>query len=48
MLDFLGLTTLIIIAALSAWSSFRAWRAKNNFLNWGGAGLAALLSAAVL
>jgi mono/diheme cytochrome c family protein len=47
MLDFLGLTTLIIIAALSAWSSFRAWRAKNNFLKWGGAGLAALLSAAV-
>jgi mono/diheme cytochrome c family protein len=46
MLDFLGLTTLITIAALSAWSSFRAWRAKNNFFKWGGAGLAALLSAA--
>jgi mono/diheme cytochrome c family protein len=46
MIDLLSLTTLITTAALSAWSSLRAWRAKNNFLKWGGAGLAALLSVA--
>jgi mono/diheme cytochrome c family protein len=45
--DLLALATLIAAAALLAWSSLRASRAKNNFLKWGGAGLAALLSAAV-
>jgi mono/diheme cytochrome c family protein len=43
--DLLALAMLIAAAALSAWSSLRASRAKNNFLKWGGAGLAALLSA---
>ena len=43
----LALMTLIAAAALLAWSSLRASRAKNNFVKWGGAGLAALLSAAV-
>jgi mono/diheme cytochrome c family protein len=43
----LALITLIPAAALLAWSSLRASRAKNNFVKWGGAGLAALLSAAV-
>jgi mono/diheme cytochrome c family protein len=43
----LALTTLIAAAVLLAWSSLRASRAKNNFVKWGGAGLAALLSAAV-
>jgi cytochrome c553 len=47
MFDLLGLAMLITIAELLAWSTLRAWRAKNNFLKWGGAGLAALLSAAV-
>jgi mono/diheme cytochrome c family protein len=45
--DLLALATLIAAAALLAWSSLRASRAKNNFLKWGGAGLAALLSATV-
>jgi mono/diheme cytochrome c family protein len=45
--DLVALMTLIAAAALLAWSSFRASRAKNNFLKWGGAGLAALLSTAV-
>jgi mono/diheme cytochrome c family protein len=43
----LALMTLIAAAVLLAWSSLRASRAKNNFVKWGGAGLAALLSAAV-
>jgi uncharacterized membrane protein YcjF (UPF0283 family) len=47
MSNFLGLTMSIISAALLAWSSLRGWRAKNNFLKWGAAGLAALLSVAV-
>jgi mono/diheme cytochrome c family protein len=46
MLDLLPAGMLIIIATLFAWSSLRAWRAKNRFIKWGGAGLAALLSAA--
>jgi len=45
--DLLALVTLIAAAALLAWWSFRASQAKNNFLKWGGAGLAALLSVAV-
>jgi mono/diheme cytochrome c family protein len=44
MSELLGLTTSITMAALLAWSSLRAWRAKNSFVKWGGAGLAALLS----
>ena len=43
----LALMTLIAAAVLLAWSSLRASRAKNNFVKWGGAGLAGLLSAAV-
>jgi mono/diheme cytochrome c family protein len=38
---------LIATAALLAWSSLRAWRAKNGFLKWCGTSLAALLSTAV-
>lgn len=47
MIDLFGLAMLITTAKLLAWSSLRAWRAKNRFIRWGGAGLAALLSAAV-
>src|SRR5260221_7710484 len=47
MSNFLGLTMSITAAALLAWSSLRSWQAKNNFLKWGAAGLAALLSIAV-
>jgi mono/diheme cytochrome c family protein len=36
--------TSLLTTALLSWSSFRAWRAKNPVLRWGGAGLAALLS----
>jgi mono/diheme cytochrome c family protein len=46
MLDLLAAAMLIIIATLFAWSSLRAWRAKNRFMKWGGTSLAALLSAA--
>jgi|GraSoiStandDraft_4_1057263.scaffolds.fasta_scaffold453362_3 hypothetical protein len=45
--NLVGLVMLIAMAALLAWSGIRAWRAKNNFLKWGGTGLAALLAAAV-
>ena len=44
--DLLAAAMLIIIATLFAWSSLRAWRAKNRFTKWGGTSLAALLSAA--
>jgi mono/diheme cytochrome c family protein len=47
MLNFIGLVMLIATAALLIWSSIGARRAKNNLLKWGGAGLAALLAAAV-
>jgi mono/diheme cytochrome c family protein len=47
MIYFLGLAMLIATAALLAWSSLRAWRAKNGFLKWCGTSLAALLSTAV-
>ena len=47
MFELLALAMLIIIAALLAWSGLRAWRAKNGFIKWGGASLAALLSTAV-
>src|SRR5260370_2992481 len=42
--DLLAVAMLIIIAILFAWSSRRAWRAKNRFIKWGGTWLAALLS----
>jgi mono/diheme cytochrome c family protein len=45
MLELLGLAMLIIAAAILGWASRRARRAKNSFLKWSGAGLAALLSA---
>src|SRR5262245_19132193 len=44
MLNVIGLMGLIANAALLAWSSIGAWRAKINFLKWGGAILAALLA----
>ena len=47
MLNIFGLVMLIATAALLIWSSIRAWRQKNSFLKWGGAGLAALLAAVV-
>ena len=47
MLVFFGLATLIIAAALLAWLSFRAWRARTGLLKWAGTGLAALLSTAL-
>ncbi len=47
MIYFLGMAMLIATAALLAWSSLRAWRAKNGFLRWCGTSLAALLSTAV-
>jgi mono/diheme cytochrome c family protein len=47
-LDLLPVVMLIILAALLAWASLRAWRAKNGFVKWGGTGLAALLSAAAV
>ena len=47
MLNIIGLVMLIATAALLVWSSVRAWRQKNSFLKWGGAGLAVLLATAV-
>jgi len=47
MLNVIGLVVLIATAALLAWSSIRAWRAKSNFLKWGGASLVALLATTV-
>jgi hypothetical protein len=46
MLDLLAAAVLIVIATQFAWSSLRAWRAKNRFMKWGGTSLAALLSVA--
>jgi mono/diheme cytochrome c family protein len=48
MLNIVGMVALIAIAALLAWSSLRMWRVRNRILNWGGAGLLALLSVATL
>jgi mono/diheme cytochrome c family protein len=45
MLELLGPAMSISAAALLARSSLRTWRAKNKFLKWGGAVLAALFSA---
>ena len=47
MFELFALAMLIIIATLLAWSGLRLWRAKNSFMKWGGASLAALLSTAV-
>jgi mono/diheme cytochrome c family protein len=47
MLVWLGLAMLIAIAVLLGRLSVRAFRTRNSFLKWGGAGLAAFLSAAV-
>jgi mono/diheme cytochrome c family protein len=47
MLNVISLVVLIATATLLVCSSIRAWRAKNNFLKWGGAGAAALLATAV-
>jgi hypothetical protein len=38
----------IAIAALLAWAGFGTWRLKNRIVKWGGAGLWALLSVAML
>jgi mono/diheme cytochrome c family protein len=48
MQNIVGLVALIVIAALLAWSGFRAWRVRNHISKWGGAGLSGLLSVAVL
>jgi hypothetical protein len=47
MLNVVSLVALIAVAALLFWSSIRGWRAKNSFLKWGGASLAALSATAV-
>jgi len=47
MFELFALAMLIIVATLLAWSGLRAWRAKNRFVKWGGASLAALLSTSV-
>jgi mono/diheme cytochrome c family protein len=47
MFELFVLAILIVIAALLAWVGSRAWRAKNNFMKWGGTGLAALSSTMV-
>jgi mono/diheme cytochrome c family protein len=47
MFELFVLAMLIVIAALLAWVGRSAWRAKNNFMKWGGTGLAALSSTAV-
>jgi mono/diheme cytochrome c family protein len=47
MQNVIALAILIAAAALLAWSSIRAWRAKSKLLKWAGAGVAALAAAAV-
>jgi cytochrome c553 len=47
MLNIIGLVALIAMTAVLVWSSVRAWRLKNSFLKWSGAGATALLAAAV-
>ena len=42
-----GLVILLLIAVMLAWSGVRAWRSKNQFLKWGGAGSAGLLALVV-
>ena len=46
MLSLVELAALLAAAALLIWSGALAWRQKNGFLKWGGAGLAALLATA--
>jgi hypothetical protein len=47
MLNMIGAVTLIAIGALLVWASVRVWRVQNKVLKWAGAGLSALLAAAV-
>jgi hypothetical protein len=47
MLNLIGAVTLIAIGALLVWASVRVWRVQNKVLKWAGAGLSALLAAAV-
>jgi len=47
MLNIIIQVALIAAAVLFLWASFRALRAENRFLKWGGGGLAALLGVAV-
>ncbi|MEH2543715.1 mono/diheme cytochrome c family protein [Bradyrhizobium sp. AZCC 2262] len=47
MFELFALATLMMVAALLAWSGLRVWRTKNGFIKWGGTGLATLLSAIV-
>src|SRR3954469_12760336 len=42
-----GLALLIATAALLVWASISAWRKRNPYLKWGGAGLVALLAVSV-
>jgi mono/diheme cytochrome c family protein len=44
MFELLYPATSLFTTALFFWSGFRAWRAQNRFLKWGGAGLSVLLS----
>jgi mono/diheme cytochrome c family protein len=44
MFELLNPTISIATTTLLCWSGFRAWRAQNRFLKWGGAALTALLS----
>jgi mono/diheme cytochrome c family protein len=45
MMNVVILVTLIVVAALLAWSGTRCWRKNNSFLKWIGTGLAALSTA---
>jgi cytochrome c553 len=47
MLNMIGAVTLIAIGALMVWASVGVWRVQNKVLKWAGAGLLALLAAAV-
>jgi mono/diheme cytochrome c family protein len=47
MLELFAPTISVAVNGLLIWSGFRAWRVKNGFLKWSGAGLAALLSTVV-
>ena len=47
MFELLALVMLIVIAALLAWLSLRAWLTRNGLIKWAITSLAALSSAAV-